>query len=565
MAAAGARAPGTIYSSTLYLPKMTNLVSFYICLVFLHVWNISSHETSPESSERSENNLKSGEFESQEDRKISVLLINGLYLGHLFPLVSLGEELVRRGHNVTLCANVLKGSSIYPEIAERVGIQFLNPGYDSGFTQEEFDDFQLGLYSLKADRFAVKNMHMNEPSMIQIRAKVEETGLDKFDMIISDAVLMPIGIYFHKKGKKSVLFSTLLGGRFPATEPEWPVPIVNSGQADDLSFIERFLNTLFIRLFFLTLFNIFLSIPGSDPYYKEVLGNVTVLSYPGVHIPMIITSVYGFDYPRIRWPLIEYVGPVLTNSPPQIDGELQTWLDGKPRKSVICISMGTTASLSENNARAILEAVMSTPYHALWVIKPQNRDVLNGVDLTVYGSRLFLAEWVPQQRVLRHVSILMTVLHCGLNGVQESLSNALPVICIPYAYDQFEVATRIASAGVGIPMYGFIDSLRGKKEFDSDAMKGAIHSLLSGNYAENALKIQRLFKQAGGVKRAADLIEFYEDVGYEHLVPAYAKHEWNWVQLYNADVWITLCMTCFGVGWVWWKIAKWVLHRCGCC
>ena len=550
-----------------------------IIFVFLHTW---SNEASPKRSEQLKNEVKGGGPESDpwtEDRAphnhdvmtttrpLSVLLLNGLYLGHLFPLVSLGEELVRRGHNVTLCANVLKGSSIYPEIAERVGIQFVSAGYDSGVTQEEFDDIQLALYHLKMEHFNTAQLiHLGWPSMIQIRAKVEEIGLNQFDIIVSDFALIPTSVYFHEKGKKSIIFSTLLSVRFPATEPEWPVPIVSSGQADDLSFIERFLNTFFIRPLTYSFLNpIFEGITGSDPHYKEVLGNVTVLSYPGVHIPVIITSVYGFDYPRIRWPLIEYVGPVLTNSPPQIDEELQTWLDGKPRKSVIYISMGTTASLSENNARAILEAVMSTPYHALWVIKPRNRDVLNGVDLTVYGSRLFLAEWVPQQRVLRHASILMAVLHCGLNGVQESLSNALPVICIPYAYDQFEVATRIASAGVGIPMYGFIDSLRGKKEFDSDAMKGAIHSLLSGNYAENALKIQRLFKQAGGVKRAADLIEFYEDVGYEHLVPAYAKHDWNWVQFYNADVWITLCMTCFGVGWVWWKIVKWVLHRCGCC
>ena len=41
---------------------------------------------------------------------------------------------------------------------------------------------------------------------------------------------------------------------------------------------------------------------------------------------------------------------------------------------------------------------------------------------------------------------------------------------------------------------------------------------------------------AGGVERAADLVEFYEDVGYSHLVPAYAKYQWSVVQYYNADV-----------------------------
>lgn len=63
------------------------------------------------------------EVEAQEPtaRSLSILLTTGLYAGHLFPLVSLGEELVS---NVTLCANVMKGSHLYPEVPERVGIRF---------------------------------------------------------------------------------------------------------------------------------------------------------------------------------------------------------------------------------------------------------------------------------------------------------------------------------------------------------------------------------------------------------------------------------------------------------
>jgi len=30
-----------------------------------------------------------------------------------------------------------------------------------------------------------------------------------------------------------------------------------------------------------------------------------------------------------------------------------------------------------------------------------------------------------------------------------------------------------------------------------------------------------------GVVRAAVLVEFYEEVGYKHLIPAYAKYDWS--------------------------------------
>ena len=40
---------------------------------------------------------------------------------------------------------------------------------------------------------------------------------------------------------------------------------------------------------------------------------------------------------------------------------------------------------------------------------------------------------------------------------------------------------------------------------------------------------------AGGVEQAARLIEYYCEVGYDHLIPAYAKYNWTWVQYYNAE------------------------------
>ena len=41
---------------------------------------------------------------------------------------------------------------------------------------------------------------------------------------------------------------------------------------------------------------------------------------------------------------------------------------------------------------------------------------------------------------------------------------------------------------------------------------------------------------AGGVDRAADLVEHYWEVGYDHLIPSYVKYNWSWIQYYNVDV-----------------------------
>jgi glucuronosyltransferase len=55
--------------------------------------------------------------------------------------------------------------------------------------------------------------------------------------------------------------------------------------------------------------------------------------------------------------------------------------------------------------------------------------------------------------------------------------------------------------------------------------------------------VRRVFREAGGVDRAADLVEHYTDVGYDHLVPAYAKYNWSWVQYHNVDVHAVILLT----------------------
>ena len=493
--------------------------------------------------------VKCEENNNATSKPLSVLLVTGLYPGHRFPLVSLGEELVRRGHNVTLCANVMRGSHLYPDVPERVGIKFVSAGYDP-LSQEEYEEIsavmQRGL--LLNSSVANQVANMGQASYIQIRDKVEEIGMEKFDVLVGEVSAYVVAAYFHKKGMKSIGLSTIM--MLSSTLlPSWPTPMFSTVQSDNLSFQERLTNVMLFP-FVEYLIKLFSSVPDA---FKDVLTNEDIRR---VHMPVIYTTVYGFDYPKTRYPLMEYVGPVLMNSLPQLDESLQEWLDSSQGESVIYISMGTTGLLSVETATAILEGVMATPYHAVWAMKKKNRKLLGEVDFEAYQDRLYLAEWVPQQTVLQHRAILMTILHCGLNGVQESLYNSLPVICVPYAFDQFEVGSKLSAAGAGVSL----NSATAKPETITDS----IHRIVSDNYAENASRISRMYKFAGGAKRAADLVEFYEDVGYEHLVPSFVKYKWSWVQYYNVDVWLVMMVTCGVLGWLVWRIVLKCAAMCPC-
>ena len=57
-----------------------------------------------------------------------VLLLSSYFVGHQMPLIAVGEELVNRGHNVTLFTTEVKGSNVVPQLVERAGITFLSAG-----------------------------------------------------------------------------------------------------------------------------------------------------------------------------------------------------------------------------------------------------------------------------------------------------------------------------------------------------------------------------------------------------------------------------------------------------
>jgi UDP:flavonoid glycosyltransferase YjiC (YdhE family) len=92
------------------------------------------------------------------------------------------------------------------------------------------------------------------------------------------------------------------------------------------------------------------------------------------------------------------------------------------------------------------------------------------------------------------------VSHCGTNSVHESLAVGTPIVGIPMFADQLDWAVRVADAGAGV----WLDKTR----FGADDLNQAIVRVLSDpSFAQSMPRLQRAFADAGGVRRAADIIE----------------------------------------------------------
>ena len=360
-------------------------------------------------------------------KPLKVLLINGYFPGHLFPIVALGEELVRRGHDVTLCSTVMEGSNLLPRLPQSVGVKFLSAGADN-LTQKGYDDMHKALGEFDMEKSKDLFIYGGWTS-IKIRQKIDSVGYDQFDIIICDYSVAPLAVYYSKLNKKVVVFSSL----FPmvaAAAPDWPHPVASSGLYQNMSFLERLLYVVLQPLVYSLANSIFSNVFVDEKFKEVIQSSSDILLFPGTHVPIILTTVPGFDMPRRKTALMHFVGPLITKASAELSESLKEWLVNKPSRSVIYISMGTTGFLTPDDVDALVNGIMRTDYDVVWALRSSNRDVLD--QIYVDRERFYIAEWVSQKRLLKHEAIALAILHCGMNGAQEALSNAVPIICIPH-------------------------------------------------------------------------------------------------------------------------------------
>ncbi len=119
------------------------------------------------------------------------------------------------------------------------------------------------------------------------------------------------------------------------------------------------------------------------------------------------------------------------------------------------------------------------------------------------GSPLVVG-YAPQLELLQKATL--TITHAGMNTALESLSNGVPMVAIPIANDQPGVAARITWTGTG--------EVISLPKLTSSRLQVAIEKVLTEDaYKQNATRLQAAIRRAGGVSRAADIVEQVAQTG----------------------------------------------------
>ncbi|XP_030447254.1 UDP-glycosyltransferase 76E2-like [Syzygium oleosum] len=142
------------------------------------------------------------------------------------------------------------------------------------------------------------------------------------------------------------------------------------------------------------------------------------------------------------------VGPLHKFAPTSAASLLQEdtgcipWLDKQTHNSVIYVSLGSVAHMSQDQLSEMAWGLANSKEPFLWVIRPGSIPGLEWIESMdeefkeCVKDRGCIVKWAPQKKVLAHEAVGGFWSHCGWNSTLESICEGVPMICQPCFGDQ---------------------------------------------------------------------------------------------------------------------------------
>ncbi|KAK7305470.1 hypothetical protein VNO77_43376 [Canavalia gladiata] len=208
---------------------------------------------------------------------------------------------------------------------------------------------------------------------------------------------------------------------------EGHIPGISSAQLADLRIVLRENDLRFLQLA--------LECVSIVPKTDCLIVN-TVQELEAEEIVNSLKAMFQFPIYSIAFPYFKLqTSHLVANSDPNVD--YLNWLDSKPSKSVLYISLGSFLSVSCAQMNEIISALNTSGVYYFWVV----REVSWLKEKC--GNSGLVVPWCDQLKVLSHPSIGGFWSHCGWNSTLEAVFLGIPILTFPLFFDQVPNSRQI--------------------------------------------------------------------------------------------------------------------------
>ncbi|XP_029729225.1 UDP-glucosyltransferase 2 isoform X1 [Aedes albopictus] len=199
-------------------------------------------------------------------------------------------------------------------------------------------------------------------------------------------------------------------------------------------------------------------------------------------IDFLMTNVdptMGFIRPIV--PQAIQLGFLHVKPPKPLPQELQQYLDAS-RHGVIYFSLGTlirSDSINQKNLKIFVDTFKSLKYDILW--KCDSEVNLNDT------RNIKISKWFPQQDVLAHPNVKLFVTQGGQQSMEEAVDRQVPMVVIPFNFDQFGNGDKIVERGIGKSIW--------MENLSTDSLLSAIVEVIGNKkYKRNIERLSKLVR-----------------------------------------------------------------------
>ncbi|XP_028100389.1 zeatin O-glucosyltransferase-like [Camellia sinensis] len=192
------------------------------------------------------------------------------------------------------------------------------------------------------------------------------------------------------------------------------------------------------------------------------------------------------------------------------------WLDKQAPNSVLCVSFGSTTSMTDEQIEELAIGLEQSEQKFIWVFRHADEgsifsedvkrgELPEGYEKRMKEARMVVRDWAPQLQILGHPSTGGFMSHCGWNSCLDSISMGVPIATWPMNFDQPINAFLVTNIlKVGIP----VNQWAQQEIVSSSTIAKAIKTLMASKEGEEMRKkaeelggATRLSVKEGGVSR----------------------------------------------------------------